>query len=137
MRQNDCSCTRTRTTFCFFSTHPIYCVRPSTPAPSLPGNNYSTSGIYNAAVVRSSDPGPQSRLFPPLPTAMLYHVRCVPCVFITRKVEHFPPSSNGIELCLHTLSTESSPPLPETLSSMRVKVQKRTLLPNSIIAVYH
>ena len=95
------------------------------------------TGICNAAVVRNSDPGPQSRLFSPVPTDMLYHVRCVPCVFIARRVEHFLPSSTGIELCLHTLSTESSPPLPETLSSMRVKVQQKTLLFKNIIAVYH
>ena len=73
----------------------------------------------------------------PLLCYTTYHVRCVPCVFITRKVEHFLPSSTGIELCLHTLSTESSPPLPETLSSMRVKVQQKTLLFKNIIAVYH
>ena len=122
MRRNDCSCTQYTYHFLFFSPHPIYRFRPSTPAPSLPGNNYSTSGIYNAAVVRSSDPGPQSRLFSPVPTDMLYHVRCVPCVFSTRRVEHFLPSTTRVESCIH-------PTMPGALPAIIVKFCARKKCP--------
>ena len=67
---------------------PFYCLRPSF---SLPPSRNSDPGSHHVA--GSSPPSP---------------LRSMPCIFIARRFQLFPPSSTCVELCLPTLGILSN-----------------------------